>query len=150
MPTRPGRCLAGLAVWDMESMGSQKPEWLKSGAVNILYELAPRHMPEIPAGVRLARDDAANELDRAALDVIFSNAMAFRPYLAPPGLAPAMRDALRKAFSDTMKDPEFLEHMKKTSLGVTPMTGEALQAMIETLYRADRATVERVRQLTTP
>lgn len=140
----------GGRIWDMESMGSQKPEWRTSGAVNILYELAPRHMPEIPAGVRLARDDATDDLDRAALDIIFSNAMAFRPYLAPPGLAPAMRDALRRAFSDTMKDPEFLDHMKRISLGVTPMTGEALQAMIATLYGADRAVVERVRYLTTP
>ncbi len=140
----------GGRVWDMESMGSQKPEWMNSGAVRIIAELAPKPMPEMPAGVHLAREFAANDLDRQALDVVFSNSLAFRPYLAPPGLPPETLAALREAFSATMADPDFIAEMKHMNLGVTPMSGVELQQTIAQIYALDDAAVARVRELTTP
>ena len=140
----------GGRVWDLESMSSQKPDWVASGAVNIVSELAPRAMPEVPAGVRLARDDAADDLDRKALDVVFSNSLAFRPYLAPPGLSPETLAALRAAFSETMADPEFLGEMKHLNLGVSAMSGAELQSVIAGVYALDDKAVARVRELTTP
>jgi tripartite-type tricarboxylate transporter receptor subunit TctC len=107
-------------------------------------------MPEAPAGVRLAREEAVDEPDKKALDIIFSNALAFRPYLAPPGVPAPFADALRAAFMKTMADPEFRAHMERARLGVTPMAGPELQTLIASIYEADAGVVKRVRELTTP
>ena len=140
----------GARIWDMESLKAQKPEWMAPGAVHFLTQLAPKQMPEAPAGVKLAREEAADELDRQALDIIFSNALAFRPYLAPPGVPAEFAAALRAAFMNTMADPEFRAHMERIRLGVTPMSGAELQTLIAGIYEANAAVVARVRQLTAP
>ena len=140
----------GARVWDMEALNAQKPDWLKSGAATIIAELAPRRMPEVPAAAPLARDGVADARDREALDIVYSNTLAYRPYLAPPGLPPERLAALRKAFMDTMADPDFLAEMKKTGLGVSPTSGAELQAIVAKIYAADDEVVRRVRALTTP
>ena len=43
--------------------------------------------------------------------------------------------ALRKAFMDTMKDPEFLAEADKAKLEITPVTGEEVQKIVDDVYR---------------
>jgi len=71
-----------------------------------------------------------------------------RPYLMPPGVAPDRVAAMRKAFEDTFKDPDFLADAKRMSLGVnTPRTGTQVQRLVEDTYRAPPTVIERLRKL---
>jgi hypothetical protein len=52
---------------------------------------------------------------------------------------------MRRAFDATMKDPAFLADAEKQQLEISPMTGEALQALIGELAQTPPAIAQRVR-----
>ena len=54
--------------------------------------------------------------------------------------------ALRRAFDQTMKDPEFLAEADKAQLEIAPVDGETLQAMVERMFKAPKDVVEAARQ----
>lgn len=68
---------------------------------------------------------------RAIFDVAFGPHTLGRPLIAPPGLAAERALALRTAFTATMRDPEYLDEMKKAGLNVAPFSGEEVVKLIE-------------------
>ncbi len=134
-------------VWDMEGIRSVRPQWLTDGSINLLAQMAPERMPEVPASVPLAKDFIPDEADRRALDVIFLPTMMARPYIAPPGLPPDRLAALRKAFMATFADPDFLADMQKAQAGVQPMSGEDMEKRIAAAYALPEATIRRIREI---
>lgn len=138
-------------VWDMEGIKASRPDWLRDGKINIVAQLAPQKMPEVPAHVPLIKDYVKNPAERAALDVIFMSTVLARPYIAPEGIPAERVKALRSAFIKALEDPELLAEAKKRDLTIDPTSGERMQQIIDEAYRLPAATVETVRRaLTTP
>lgn len=138
-------------VWDMEGIKASRPDWLRDGKINIVAQLAPQKMPEVPAHVPLIKDYVKNPAERAALDVIFMSTVLARPYIAPEGIPAERVKALRSAFMKALEDPELLAEAKKRDLTIDPTSGERMQQIIDEAYRLPAATVETVRRaLTTP
>ncbi len=109
-------------------------------------QLALEKHPDLP-DVPLIMDYAKTDEQRAMLRLIFSRAALGCPFVAPPGM-PADRAAiLRKAFDDTMKDPEFLADAAQALLEVAPVGGEELQALIADIYRTPPEVVEKTRAI---
>jgi tripartite-type tricarboxylate transporter receptor subunit TctC len=54
-----------------------------------------------------------------------------RPFSVPPGVPKERLQLLRKAFADTMKDPEFLAEAKKTKFPVSYISGEEIEQHVE-------------------
>jgi tripartite-type tricarboxylate transporter receptor subunit TctC len=54
-----------------------------------------------------------------------------RPYSVPPATPKERVQLLRKAFADTLKDPEFLAEAKKAKLEVTHTSGEEIEKYVE-------------------
>ena len=52
---------------------------------------------------------------------------------------------LRKAFADTMRDPQFLAEIKKLNLDFEPMMGAGLQSLIESSTKISNAVLARAR-----
>lgn len=67
--------------------------------------------------------------------LVFARQVMGRPFLAPPGLPADRLAALRKAFMDTMADPEFLGEAARMKLEITPVDGARVQALVEEIYR---------------
>jgi tripartite-type tricarboxylate transporter receptor subunit TctC len=57
-----------------------------------------------------------------------------RPFLAPPDIPRERAEALRKAFTDTMNDPEFLSAAEKAQMEITPVSGERVEKLVKDLY----------------
>jgi tripartite-type tricarboxylate transporter receptor subunit TctC len=72
-----------------------------------------------------------------------------RPFAAPPQVPQARVVALRRAFEQTLKDPEFLAEADKLSLEINLVTGEALQAMVERMFKAPPDVVAAARRAIT-
>jgi len=79
-------------------------------------------LPDIPRLVDLA----ATADQRAALELISSASEFGRAIFFPPGVPIERVTAVRRAFDETMRDPEFLEEARKRQLPVEPQTGEEL------------------------
>ena len=53
------------------------------------------------------------------------------PFTVPPGTPKERLQLMRKAFADTLKDPEFLAEAKKVKLKVTYVSGEQIEQYVE-------------------
>lgn len=126
-----GRC-----AWSWSSIVSTRMNWYKDKSVHVLIQLALHKHPDLP-DVPLIMDLAKTEEQREILTLVFARQTMGRPFMAPPGV-PADRVALlRKAFMQTMADKEFLAEAEKGQLEITPVSGEALQALVAKAYAVD-------------
>jgi len=100
-------------------------------------------LPDAP----LITDFARTDEQRAMLRLVFARGALGCPFLAPPGIAPDRAAILRRAFEDTMKDPAFLAEAKRADLEVAPIGGEALQRLVEEIYRTPKDIVDKTRAL---
>jgi tripartite-type tricarboxylate transporter receptor subunit TctC len=132
-------------VWDMEGIKAARPQWLKDGSLNIVAQLAPRKMPEVPAHVPLVKDFVTNEDDKKVLDVVFTSTILARPYIAPPDIPADRKQALRDAFMATMKDPAFLADTNKLQLTIDATSGADMERVVADAYGLPPAIIERVR-----
>ena len=57
-----------------------------------------------------------------------------RPFSLPPNSPPQRLQILRKAFAETLRDPEFLAEAKKTKLYIKPVSGEAIEGYVQEIY----------------
>ena len=133
-------------VWDMEGIKAGRPQWLRDGSLNIVAQLAPRKMPEVPASVPLVKDYLSNDEDRKVLDVIFISTVLARPYIAPPGIPAERAKALRDAFMATMSDAEFLAEVHKLQLTIDPTSGEEMERIVRDAYGLPENIVLKVRR----
>jgi len=133
-------------VWDMEGIKAARPDWLRNGNINLVAQLAPQAMPEVPAGVPLVKNYVASDDDKKVLDVIFVSTILARPYIAPPGITTDRVKALRDAFMATMTDPEFLAETGKLQLNIDPTPGEEMERIVREAYALPQSIVLKVRK----
>ncbi len=136
-----GRC-----GWSWSSLAATRKQWVDSGSVKVLVQLALHKHADLP-NVPLIMDFAQTEEQRSMLKLIFARGALGCPFLAPPGI-PADRAAiLRQAFDETMKDPAFLAEAMKADLEVAPIGGETLQKLVAEIYRTPKDIVEKTRAI---
>lgn len=141
----------GMCGLDWSSLKSQRPDWIKDRKVNILIQNGSDVEPELDRlGVPPIWKFITSEADKKAVEMIVSQQVFGRPYIAPPGVNPAQLKLLREAFAATMKDPEFLADTEKGRLDVTPSTGERVQGVVEKLYATPKETIKRAKEIISP
>ena len=137
-----GRC-----GWSWSSIKATRPEWVSGpNKLSVLVQLSlERHkdLPDVPSAYELA----ANDTQRAIIRLIVGRQIIARPFAAPPGIPPARRDALRKAFMDVMKDPAFLAEAKAMSLEIDPVNGEEVTKLIADIYASPREIIDQARNI---
>lgn len=114
----------------------ERPGWLAEKKINVLVQIGlkkPRDLQEPPMLSELAR----NSEEKAALHLLSAPAAIGHPLLVGPGVPAARVAALRKAFDETMKDPEFLKEAEKLKREIFPMSGMELQKLSDTIVNAD-------------
>ena len=92
-------------------------------------------LPDVPLILDLAKTPEQKQI----LTLVFARQALGRPFVAPPGIPQDRVAALRKAFMDTMKDPEFLAEAEKAQLEVTPIPGEEVQKIVVEAFKVDPA-----------
>ena len=65
------------------------------------------------------------------------------PYLAPPGIRQDRAEALRRAFTDTMNDKDFLAEAERSMLEIRPVAGAGIQRLVQQVYDTPAAITER-------
>src|SRR5215216_5613104 len=120
------------------------PEWLPTKSITILVQFGLNRHPELP-DVPTVVDLARNDEERAILRAVMNATEVGTAFFTTPG-APADRvHALRRAFDATMKDPEFLDEARRTSLTVNPLAGEELQKLVAEVSALTPDLLEKVR-----
>jgi tripartite-type tricarboxylate transporter receptor subunit TctC len=119
-------------------------DWLKNKKINLLAQHALKANPEL-GGVPVILDFAQSADDRRVLEMVFARQSIGYPYAAPPDVPQDRLEAIRKAFQATLQDPEYLAATTKSGLLADGMTGQQIQALLQTLYSMPPAIAERAR-----
>ena len=132
------------------SWESFKSTWRKEldagELVLVLQNVAKPHpeLPKIPLAINYAKTNEAQRLIRALVHSVGPTA---RPYLLPPGTPKDRVQILRKAFIETMKDPEFLADATKAKLDLNPLDGAELERNVREVFNLDKALIPRAKEI---
>lgn len=132
------------------SIESFKANWrneMDNGEIVMVVQAAIRPHPEfpnLPWAVDLAKTDDAKKMIQTLGRV---NGVTNRPYVMPPGTPKERVNILRKAFSETMKDPEFLADAKRARLDIDPLDGETIDKEIKTLFKLEPGLVKQLKEI---
>jgi tripartite-type tricarboxylate transporter receptor subunit TctC len=132
-----GRC-----GWSWSSVVATHKRWIDDKSITVLVQLSLNKHPDLP-DVPLIMDFAKGEDQQQMFKLIFARQVMGRPYLAPPGVPADRADALRKAFMDTMRDPEFLAEAEKSQLEITPVAGPEVEKLVNDLYQTPKALADK-------
>jgi len=132
-----GRC-----GWSWSSVVATHKRWIDDKSITVLVQLSLNKHPDLP-DVPLIMDFAKGEDQQQMFKLIFARQVMGRPYLAPPGVPADRADALRKAFMDTMRDPEFLAEAEKSQLEITSVAGPEVEKLVNDLYQTPKALADK-------
>ena len=118
----------------------------KSGRVKVISQGALERHPDLP-DVPTVFEGVTKASDLQVLKLVFAPWTYGRPVLAPPDVPKDRLEALRAAFAATMKDPDFLDDMRKLRLEVRPMDADHIAALVMELFSTPRDVVERTRAI---
>jgi tripartite-type tricarboxylate transporter receptor subunit TctC len=142
-------CIGG-TTWS--SVKATMRPMLDGRKIDMLVQWGTTKDPEISTyanrDVPLIQELGQTDLDRRVLTFIGSGAAMGRPLLAPPGVPPDRVKALRRAFDETMNDPEFLAETAKQNMEIKPLAGEALQKIATDIVQSPPEGLARARELT--
>ena len=122
----------------------RKGDWLKDKKINILYQMSLEKHPELP-DVPAIIDYAKTSDDRKVFEFLFAPQEMGRPFFAPPGVPAERVRALREAFAQTLKDPQFLADAEKMGIEVQHVGGEQIQMLVERIYASPPEVITRAR-----
>ena len=141
----------GTCGWDWSSVKSQKPDWLRDHKINILVQVGLDPNPELTKlGAPELWKFIENDDDRKVAEMVVSQQIFQRSYIAPPGTPAEQINTLRTAFDATMSDPQFLADADTVRIAITPLSGAKVQEIVQKLYTTPKPIVERARQVIKP
>jgi tripartite-type tricarboxylate transporter receptor subunit TctC len=131
--------------WQWESIKVTWRKALDAGEIAIILQVTDAPLPDlpnVPLASALAKTEEARQLLHAG--VVVPTAIS-RVYALPPATPPDRVQALRTAFIETLRDPEFLADARKVNLEIDPMTGEELERLVNDLFKLDPAVVAKLK-----
>lgn len=138
-----GTCGVG---WSTVTTGH--PNWLRDKIVRVLAEENLEANPNIAKlGAPLTISFAKTDEQRKIMELIYAQPEIGRPFVAGPAVPVDRIAALRKAFAQTVKDKDFLADAAKINLEINnPLTGEALQKLVEKTYATPPDIITKAKQ----
>jgi tripartite-type tricarboxylate transporter receptor subunit TctC len=130
--------------WGVARLGIR--DELKEGKVKLVMQLALKKHAELK-DVPLVTELVPEGEGKKVLELIFARQSMGRPLVAPPGVDPRTVAALRKAFSDTMHDREFLAEAEKIGLEINFVSGDEVEALVKSLYALPDSVVKQAQRI---
>ena len=141
----------GVCGWDWSSFKSQKPDWIRDDKVNVLLQVGLEPNAELTRmGVPSVFKYVKNEDDRKVVELVISQQVFQRSYIAPPGTPAEPLNALRSAFDATMSDKQFLDDAEKLRVDIAPLSGGKVQDLVQKLYATPKDVVAQARKAIRP
>jgi tripartite-type tricarboxylate transporter receptor subunit TctC len=119
---------------------------LRDKKLKFLLQFGTTANPELP-GVPLVSDLIQSPEDKQLFAAVTASLAIGYPYLMGPGIPADRATAMRKAFWDTLHDPEFLAETKKLNLAVGPLSSDDVRRIIDDSYDISPQLVTRLRTL---
>jgi tripartite-type tricarboxylate transporter receptor subunit TctC len=141
----------GFCGFDWASLKSQKPDWVRDKAVNFLLQDSLEPNEELTRmGVPHVFKYVKTDDSRKVVELILSQQVFHRSFIAPPETPAEALRILRTAFDATMTDPQFLAEAEKLRIDVAPLSGAKVQDVVQKLYQSPKDIIEKARDAINP
>jgi tripartite-type tricarboxylate transporter receptor subunit TctC len=135
----------------LQGLESQYADQMKSGEIRIVAQESETGIPELnKLGIPLTISYAHDDQERRVLGILYSQGIFARPYFSAAEVPVSRLQILRRAFTETLADPDLLDDAAKTSLLVVPTSGEAVQSLLQKIYASPQDLLQRVRSAIKP
>jgi len=118
-----------------------KPDWVRDGKIVPLMQMTLVKHPDLP-GVPRMIDLASNDDVRTVFELISITSEIGRPVLTAPDVPVDRVAALRAAFDEMMRDPEFLADAAQMEREIHPIPGAELEALVKKQLSAPRSAID--------
>jgi tripartite-type tricarboxylate transporter receptor subunit TctC len=115
---------------------------IKDGTIVILF-WAGHPLPELKDIPHVASLVTKPE-DKQLLDFMYAGQIYARPFVAPPGLPPAVYKVLKDGFAETLKDPAFLADADKQKLEIKPVSADETLDAVKKAYATPKPLIDRM------
>ncbi len=141
----------GLCGFDISTFTSLRPGWLtgdKKG--HALLQLGMEPNPKatefgFPSVWQFIKPE-----DKPLVELIVSQQVFQRPFIAPPGTPEPQLKALRTAFMAAVKDPELIAEAAKANIELNAKSGEEVEALVKKIYAAPKDLIARMAKVIRP
>ncbi|HEY7298759.1 MAG TPA: tripartite tricarboxylate transporter substrate-binding protein [Xanthobacteraceae bacterium] len=117
-----------------------RPQWIQEKKIIPLMQMSlekHRDLPDVPRLIDLATTPDV----KAVFELMSLTADIGRPFVTAPDVPPDRVAALRQAFAETMKDPEFLADAAKNNIEIRPVYGQELGQLVARVLASPRSAV---------
>lgn len=135
--------IQGVGTYNYPSL---PPLWLREKKVVLLLQLGTKRHPDLP-DLPLPMDFAKTDEQRQILNVFMSMKAFGLPFFVAADVPEDRVKALRNAFIETTRDPEFQAEQKQQSREVSPASGEEMQQSLRAAYALPTGLIEKMRTL---
>ncbi len=134
------------------SISVTNPDWFgEAGQMRVLAQTHVQGYRALnDAGVPRASDFARTPEQREIMELFFSHTTFGRPYLVAAEVPAERVAALRKAFMDTMRDPQFKEEAARAGLDIDAVDGAETQRLVRRFYETSPEIIAKVKRALQP
>ncbi len=139
----------GVCGLSWSTIKAARPHWISDHKLNVIVQLglAKLHdLPDVPSALDLVSDPVKKQV----LGLILIRQELGRPVAAPPGIPSERLVVLRRAFDETMKDPQFLAEAEKLQLEIDPLDAAAIDRLLASAYATPKDIVQQAGALIEP
>ena len=124
--------------------------WVKNGFARILVQTGDRRnhrLPDVPTIWELMDHEKVPEPKRRLARVVLGPGAFGRPILATPGIPADRVKILREAYTNMLKDPEFLAEANKRQWEINPVSGERLEILAKEVINQSPEIIASVKKI---
>lgn len=124
------------------SLRSARADWVRDRKIIPIWQLSLSKHPDL-LDVPLAIDFAKNTEDRQIMEFFFARQEMSRPFVTTPEVIPQRLKAIRDAFIETTKDPDFIEATKSQDVELDPISGAQIDELLKRIFATPKHVIER-------
>ena len=137
----------GLCGFSWVSVRATWRKAIDSGQVTILLQSngkAYPELPKVPLSISFAKSAEARQLIETG---VHQSSQVTYGYSLPPNTPKDRVQVLRRAFMQTVKDPDFLNDAAKANLEIAPAAGEELDQLIHNMFKTPPDVVAKLKEV---
>ncbi|HTI88110.1 MAG TPA: hypothetical protein VL966_16025 [Alphaproteobacteria bacterium] len=131
-----------------DSLKATRKQMLDDGTIKIVFQNSLKRHPDLPnivTIVDIAKSRGKGEDVMEALKFLLAPDEMGRPIAGPPEIPADRVAALRAAFAEMVKDPEYLADARKRHLEPDlPLDGAGVEALVDEIYKTPKPIVDLV------
>ncbi len=126
------------------SVKANKPEWIKNGDIAVLT-YSGRKQPDL-ANVPHLEDIIKDKTDLAVFKVVTAGSQLGHPFAMAPGVPADRLAAVRKAFAEMLKSPEFIKEAVAAQIDIDFVDPDEMRQIVAELFSTPQEVRDRARK----